>query len=213
MSIQRPRHHMPAAIAVALMSLVLLLLVPTTAGAAVRTLGAGSAVFHLDPAVTAGLFGIGIAPYPDSPANLSFGGSSVRLSMPVRGGTWDTTAGRGTFVLGGGLTYVRGESVIINPGIPSGIFTRFVMTGWRAGVGTSTGFSIVANGTRTPTFFDQSLIGTISIVSLHGHKFVKVANLQLFFNSASTTAMKDALGNSPTVRDLFGSAKFLVRLK
>jgi hypothetical protein len=42
---------------------------------------------------------------------------------------------------------------------------------------------------------------------------VEVTDLQLFFNSASTTAMKDALGNSPTLRDLCRSATFLVRLK
>jgi hypothetical protein len=213
MSIPRPRHHVPAVIAVTLASLTLLLLVPAAAGAAVHPLGAGSATFRLDPAVTANLFGLGIAPYPISPASLSFSGSNVRFSMPVRRGTWDTTAGRGTFLLRGGLTYVRGESIIINPDIPSGVFLKFTMSGWRAGVGTSAGFSIVANGTRTATFFDQNLVGAISIVTIHGHKFVKVANLQLFFNSTSAAAIKDALGNSPSPRDLFGSVTFLVRLK
>ncbi len=207
------RQLLPTAIVVTLVSLALLLLVPAAAVAAVRTLGGGSATFHLDPAVTANLFGLGIAPYPTAPANLSFNGSSVRFSMPVRGGTWNATTRHGTFLLRGGLTYVRGESIIINPDIPSGVFLKFAMTGWRAGVGTATGFSIVANGTRTPTFFDQNLSGTASIVASHGHKFVKVTNLQLFFNDTSASAIKDVFGNSPSLRDLFGSATFLARLK
>ena len=182
---------------ITLASLVVLVLVPATAGAAVRTLGAGSATFHLDPAVTANLFGLGIAPYPISPASLSFNGSKVTFSMPVRGGTWNTTTRQGTFLLRGGLTYVRGESIIINPDIPSGVFLTFALTAWRAGVGTAAGFSIVANGSRTPVFFDQNLMGTASIVTINGHRFVKVTNLQLFFNGTSTIAMKNDLSNSP----------------
>jgi hypothetical protein len=79
-------------------------------------------------------------------------------------------------------------------------------------VGTAAGFSIVANGTRTPTFFDQNLMGTATIVTINGHRFVKVTKLQLFFNDTSTTTMKNALGNTATLRDLFGSVTFLVRL-
>jgi hypothetical protein len=197
---------------VALASLFLLLLVPATAGAAVRTLGTGSATFKLDPAITANLFGLAIAPYPISPASLSLGGSNVTFKMPVRGGTWNTTTEHGTFLLRGGLRYVRGMSVIIPPGILSGEFLPFAMTAWRAGVGTAAGFSIVANGTRTPTFFNQFLRGTASIVTRNGHRFVKITMLQLSFNDASSIAIKDDLGNGPNTGDPFGTATFLVRL-
>jgi len=197
---------------ITLASLVVLLLVPAGAGAAVHTLGTGSATFKLDPAITANLFGLAIAPYPISPASLTLGGSNVTLTMPVRGGTWNTTTEHGTFLLRGGLRYVRGESVVIPPGILSGEFLPFAMTAWRAGIGTAAGFSIVANGTRTPAFFDEQLRGTASIVTRNGHRFVKVTSVQLFFNDASSIAIKNDIGNGPNPRDPFGTATFLVRL-
>ena len=96
-------------------------------------------------------------------------------------------------------------------GILSGLFLKFTMTGWRAGVGTASGFSIVANGTRTPVFFDQ-LRGTAAIVTIRGHRFVKITGLELFFNETSAAAIKDDFGSGPNPRDPFGIATLLARL-
>jgi hypothetical protein len=188
----------------AIMTLCLLTLVPA-AGAAPRKLGAGTATFHLDPTGVVDFFGSRIAPYPVSPAKLSFGGFSVKFTMPVRGGTWDTKALRGAFLLGGGLTYVQG--------VPSH-FQKLTLSGWRAGVNNSTGFSIVAAGGRSPTFFDQNLMGSIpSVVTIHGHKYAKVTNVLLFFNATSVGALTTAFTVGPSVGDPFGSVTLLARLK
>ena len=93
--------------------------------------------------------GEGLEPYPISPALLSLEGSTATLTLPVRGGTWDTGHARGTFLLNGGLTYVLPEEVVTVSTI-TGLFKRFTMTGWRAGVGTSAGLSVVADGSAHP---------------------------------------------------------------
>jgi len=202
----------PIAVAVALATFVVAMIVPSMANAATRPLGAGTATFHLDSGETASLMGEGLEPYPISPALLSLEGSTATLRLPVRGGTWDTSHARGTFLLKGGLTYVLPEEVVTVSTI-TGLFRKFTMTGWRAGVGTSAGFSIVADGTRTPTFFDQVAKGTASVVTPHGQRYLRVTKLQLSFNATSAGAIKNALGPAPNAGDPFGSVTLLARLK
>ena len=143
--------------------LALLALLPATAAATTHRLGTGTASFSLDPTETGSFLHAGIPPYPIFPARISWGTTHVTFRMPVTGGTWTTGAGaHGTFLLGGGLAYVDPDTVT---------FTILNLKGWRAGVNTSAGISVSANGTRTPNFFDENLMGSIpSVVTIHGHK-------------------------------------------
>jgi hypothetical protein len=181
-------------------------LLPATAGAATHKLGAGTATFRLDPTETGDFLTGAIPPYPINPARMSFTTSRATLKMPIFGGTWTTGAGaHGTFLLKGGLAYVQ-------PG--TGTFVVLNLTGWRAGVNNSTGFSIAANGTRSPVFFDENLMGSIpSVVTIHGHKYAKVTDVLLFFNATSAGAINGAFSTGPAPGDPFGSVTFLARLK
>jgi len=152
-------------------------------------------------------------PLAGTPAKLSFGATTATFTAPVSGGRWNTTTKHGTFLLRGGLTFVLAEEIVTENGT-SGQFVQFPMTGWRIGVGTSAGVSVVANGARTPGFFDQSLNGTTSIVTLHGHKYVKVTGLGLSFNATSAGAISSVmLGRGPNAADPFASVTLLARLR
>jgi hypothetical protein len=195
---------------VALVAIVALLalpaLLPTTAGATTHLLGAGTATFSLDPTETGDFMHAAIPPYPIYPARMSFTTSRATFRMPIFGGHWTPgTGAHGTFLLKGGLAYVA-------PG--TGTFVVLNLKGWRAGVNNSTGFSISANGTRSSHFFDENLMGSIpSVVTIHGHKFVKVTNVLLFFNATSVGAINGEFGSAPSPGDPFGSVTFLARLK
>ena len=183
---------------------IALLLLPASAGATTRHLGAGTATFSLDPAETNTFMSNVIAPSPVYPARLSFGHASVTFKMPISGGTW--SGEKGTFLLTGGLAYV-------SPTAPS-TFKLLRLTQWHAGVNTLAGFSIVANGTRSSSFFDENLMGSIpSIVKIHGHKYVKVTNVMLFLNTTSAGALTTAFGAPSFTGDFFGSVTFLARVK
>ena len=204
MNHSRPGRLATAAI-LTLGALCLLVAVPASAGAATRHLGAGTATFSLDPAEAIEFVSNGIVPCPISPATMSFAASRVTFKMPISGGTWSPSALKGTFLLKGGLSYARAGATT---------FTVLNLTGWRAGVNNSTGFSISANGHRSSTFFDENLMGsTPSVVKIHGHKYAKVTNVLLFFNATSTGAISGALGASPPSGDPFGAVTFLARLK
>ncbi len=172
----------------ALAVLALSALLPATAGAATHKLGAGTATFRLDPTLTGDFLDAGIPPYPIFPARHVVGHDPrARSRMPVTGGTWTPGAGaHGTFLLGGGLAYVaNGTST----------FLILNLKGWHAGVNTSAGISISANGTRTPTFFDENLMGSIpSVVTIHGHKYAKVTDVLLSFNATSVGAINGEFG-------------------
>jgi hypothetical protein len=206
MIIVRQRRHVPAALAATFAACLLLLLVPAAASAAAHGLGAGTATFSLDPTETGDFIGSSIAPYPIPPASMSFTTSRATFKMPIRGGTWTPGAGaHGTFLLRGGLAYVTS-------GV--GTFVLLDLKGWRAGVNNSTGFSISANDTRSPNFFDENLMGSIpSVVTIHGHKYAKVTNVLLFFNATSVGAINGVFGIAPAPGDPFGAVTFLARLK
>jgi hypothetical protein len=194
-----------AAAVLALAALCLFVLAPASAGATTRHLGAGTATFSLDPTGTIEFFSSGMAPYPMSPAGMAFATSRVTFKMPIYGGTWSPGDLHGTFLLRGGLSYVHWGPTT---------FTRLNLTGWRAGVNNSTGFSIAANGTRSSRFFDENLMGSIpSVVTIHHHKYAKVTNVMLSFNTTSTTAIDTVFGTSPSPGDFFASVTFLARLK
>ncbi len=201
---KRSRSRVALAAIVALLALPALL--PATAAAKTHHLGAGTATFSLDPTETGSFLHAGIPPYPIFPARISWGTTHVTLRMPVTGGTWTPGAGaHGTFLLGGGLAYVDPDTVA---------FTILNLKGWRAGVNTSAGISVSANGTRTPNFFDENLMGSIpSVVTIHGHKYAKVTNVLLFFNATSVGAMNGEFSTAPSPGDPFGSVTFLARLK
>jgi hypothetical protein len=193
-----------AAAVLALAALCLFVVVPASAGAATRHLGAGTATFRLDPTVTLEFFGAGMAPSALSPAGMAFTTSRATFEMPIYGGAWNPSALRGTFLLRGGLAYVRGGA---------SSFTVLNLTGWRAGVNNSIGFSVAANATRSSRFFDENLMGSIpSLVTIHHHLYVKVTNVLLFFNATSKGAIDGVFGTSPLVGDPFGSVTFLARL-
>jgi len=183
---------------------VALLLLPASAGAATRHLGAGTATFSLDPTETNTFMTNVIAPSPVYPARLSFGHSTVSFKMPISGGAW--SGNKGTFLLTGGLVYV-------SPTVPA-TFKLLRLTQWHAGVNTTAGFSIVANVTRSSSFFDENLMGSIpSIVKIHGHKYVKVTNVMLFLDPTSAAAFTTAFGAPSFDGDYFGSVTFLARVK
>jgi len=209
-----PTAALAAAAAVAtIVALVVLLAAPTAARAATRSLGAGTATFRLDSVETATLMDDLLMPFPVAPAKLSFTTTTATLSAPVSGGSWNTSTGRGTFRLRGGLTYILAEEIVTQNGT-SGQFVPFTMSGWRVGVGTSTGVSVAANGTRTSRFLDQSLNGTASVITLHGHRYVKVTKLGLTFNTTSAGAISGVLlGRGPNAGDPFASVTLLARLK
>ncbi len=196
------RHTAAAVIALAA---VMLMVLPAAAGAATHPLGTGTATFTLDPDQTGAFITDGMPPYPISPARISFGGSAIRLTMPIAGGTWSTTNLRGTFLLRGGLVFVE-------PGVPT--WKKLRLTGWRAGVNNSTGFSLLANGTRHARFLEQNLMGSIpSVVTIRGHKYVKVTNVLLFFDTTSIDAFTGVFGSGPPDSAPFGAVTFLARLK
>ena len=158
----RSRQARFAPAAVVALTAALLLLLPATAGASSRLLGAGTATFVLDPGQTGTLITNGTPPYAISPARLAFGASTVSLKMPIYGGTWSPSGLRGTFLLRGGLVFVK-------PGVPT--WTKLRLTKWRAGVNNSSGFSILVNGTRHAGFFEENLMGSEpSVVTIKGHK-------------------------------------------
>jgi hypothetical protein len=181
-------------------------LLPATAAARTHQLGAGTATFSLDRTLTAAFLSASIPPYPIFPAGISWGTTHVTLRMPITGGTWTPgTGAHGTFLLGGGLAYVaNGTST----------FLILNLKGWRAGVNTSAGISVSANGTRTPNFLDENLMGSIpSVVTIHGHKYAKVTGVLLFFNATSVGAINGEFGSAPSPGQPFGSVTFLARLK
>ena len=203
MNRSRQARFAPAA-AVALTA-ALLLLLPATAGASSRLLGAGTATFVLDPGQTGTLITNGTPPYAISPARLAFGASTVSLKMPIYGGTWSPSGLRGTFLLRGGLVFVK-------PGVPT--WTKLRLTKWRAGVNNSSGFSILVNGTRHAGFFEENLMGSEpSVVTIKGHKYVKVTNVLLFYDATSVNAFTGAFGSGPADSAPFGAVTFLARLK
>lgn len=194
----------------ALLAIVALLalaaIAPATAAAKTHRLGAGTATFSLDQAETGVFLHAGVPPYPIFPSRISWTTTSVTLRMPITGGRWTTGASaHGTFLLGGGLAYVDPDST--TP------FDVLNLEGWRAGVNTSSGISLSANGARTPSFFDEK--GSISsIVTIHGHKYTRVTVGALFFNATSVGALNVAIGSAPAnPGDPFGSVTFLARLK
>ena len=213
MNLSRPHRLLASTgVVVALAALIAVLVVPSTAGAATRSLGSGRATFHLDPLETSILMDNLLEPYPIPPALVSLVGTSATLTLPVRGGSWDAVHARGTFLLKGGLSYVLPVQVVPVSTL-TGEFETLSLSGWRAGVGTSAGFSIVAEGERTASFFDQTPMGSTSIVTLHGHRYVRVTKLQLSFSAAAVNAFTNTLNRAPTAGDTFGSVTLLARLK
>jgi hypothetical protein len=199
------RDRLTAAAVLALGVLCLLCIVPASAGATTRHLGAGTATFSLDTTETLGFFAASMAPSPIYPARMALTASRVTFKMPIYGGTWGAGGTRDTFLLRGGLYYVRAGA---------STFTLLKLTGWRAGVNTTAGFSISANGTRSSDFFDENLMGAESlVVTIHGHKYAKVTEVLLFFNTTSAGVFNGVFGTPPTAGDLFGAVTFLARLK
>jgi len=194
-----------ATAAAAALTAALLLLLPAAAGASTRALGAGTATFVLDPDQTGTLITNGTPPYAMSPARLAFGASVIRLTMPIRGGTWSPSGLHGTFLLRGGLVFVE-------PSTPT--WKKLRLTSWRAGVNNSSGFSILVNGSRHAGFFEENLMGSEpSIVTIKGHKYVKVTNVLLFFDATSVNAFTGAFGSGPADSAPFGAVTFVARLK
>jgi hypothetical protein len=200
----------PSRTRLALLAIVALVglaaLLPATAAARTHQLGAGTATFSLDPAETDSFLHAGIPPYPIYPARMSFTSASATFRMPVYGGTWTPGVGaHGTFLLHGGLAYVDPDMVA---------FTILGLKSWRAGVNTTAGFSISANGTRSSNFFDENLMGSIpSVVTIHGHRYAKVTDVLLFFNATSVGALNGEFTTTLAPGDPFGSVTFLARLK
>ena len=202
---KRSRQARSATAAAVALTAVFLLLLPAAAGASTRALGAGKATFVLDPGQMGTFITNGTPPYAISPARLAFGASSVSLTMPISGGTWSPSGLRGTFLLRGGLVFVK-------PGIPA--WKKLRLTKWRAGVNNSSGFSILANGTRHAGFFEENLMGSEpSVVTIKGHKYVKVTNVLLFFDATSVNAFTGTFGSGPADSAPFGAVTFLARLK
>jgi len=202
----RPALRASAALLASTALLALSAAVPATAAAKTHRLGTGTATFDLIPTETGVFLHAGVPPYPIFPSRMSWTTTSTTLHMPVSGGTWTTgTGAHGTFVLGGGLAFVDPDST--TP------FDILDLTHWRIGIGTTGTISVSANGTRTPNFFDVKP-PLSSIVTIHGHRFVKVIVGGLFFNATSVGAISVAIGSSPAnPGDPFAVGVLLARLK
>ena len=200
-----PRPHRRPALVIVLAALALMLLVPAAASASPQALGAGKAVFTLDP-FFATFVGTGFPVYPVAPAVLNFDGHTTpRLVMHVAGGTWDKAHSRGTFLLKGGLVFVHYTA--------GPVIHTLTLGSWRAGVNTAAGWTARINGTRA-VILDENLMGSHpSYPTIGGHKFVKVNTVILFYDSAFTTAFNTTFSATLADGEPFGTATLLARLK
>lgn len=201
------RQHSRVALVVALAALTLFLAVPASASAAPSRLGKGQASFTLDP-FFAFFVNNGFPPYPLAPATMKFSiATTPKLIMPVTGGTWNKGFSRGQFLLRGGLDYIH---------YTAGPLTlhQLAETGWHANVNTTTpGWTAASNGTRI-IFLDEDLTNVhITYPTIHGHKYVRVSNIALTYDTAFITAFVNEFVLNPGVTVPFGTATLQARLK
>jgi hypothetical protein len=166
--------------AVALIALPALL--PSPAGAATRKLGSGTITITLDP-FFAVFVGAGYPLYPFAPTVQKFNTPGPRLVMPVYGGTWNTSTLRGTFNSKGGIVFIH---------YSAGVLRTLTLPAWRAGVGTTAGWTALVNGTRT-TILTQTLTGMqITLPRIHHRTYVRVTGIALSYNANFLSAFNGA---------------------
>jgi len=190
----------------ALATLGLAALVPATATAATHKLGPGKAVIALDPFV-ATFISAGYPFYPLGPASIAFDAPGPRVALPVTGGVWSSTPmPHGTFFLKGGLVWVHYAS--------GPVLQTFTAPAWRAGILTLAGWTALINGARTDIFGESVEAGHYSaVVTIHGHKYLKVSNVSLDYSTDFTTPYNTAFGTTLSPGEPFGVATLLARLK
>ena len=185
----------------------LLVMLPPSASARARALGKGQATVTLDTYFV--LFvGGGFPIYPSAPATMHFGlALTPKLIVPIGGGTWDTVNARGTFLLKGGVDYIHYTS-----GPPLALH-RLLIVKWHAGVNTTEGWTGQANGSRI-TIFDENLMGSHpSFFKRGGHRYVKVNDVILTYDTAFSTAFNNTFGTTITPGTPFGTATLVAQLK
>jgi hypothetical protein len=197
---KQPRLRLALLAAVALIALPALL--PAPAGAASRSLGSGTIVVTLDP-FFATFVGAGYPLYPFAPAVEPFNVPGPRVVMPVYGGTWNTSTLQGTFRSKGGIVFIH---------YAAGTLRTLTLPAWRAGVGTTAGWTALVNGTRT-TILTQSLTGmNITLPRIHGRTYVRVTGIALSYNANFLSAFNAAFAAGLTVEPL-GTATLQAPLK
>jgi hypothetical protein len=195
--------RLPSSLAALAATALLLLLLPSAAAA--QALGAGKVSIALDPVVTMNLFGSAIAPYPTTPATMTWAATGAHLVMPVSGGTWSKAGMRGTFVLRGGLDYA---SVTSGPTV-----RRLPVTAWRASVNSTGVWTAVAGASRIPAVSENLAGAGVSYPTTAGHKYVRVVNVALFLSNDLTDAINNAFSMLMPYGETFGTATLTARLK
>ena len=141
-----------------------------------------------------------------APALIAFDAPGPRVALPVTGGVWNTTPQpHGTFFLKGGLVWVDDAT---GPGLQT-----FTVPAWRAGINTLSGWTALVNGTRTDIFGEILNEPFSAVVTIHGHKYLKVSNVMLSYSTSFTSAWEAAFGTELSPAESFGTATLLARLK
>jgi len=180
-------------------------LLPATASAQSFKLGTGKVSVSLDPFYLIFLTG-GYPMYPVAPAAMAFDAPGTRLALPVKGGIWNAGLHpHGTFVLKGGFEFIHysGSPTLVTLSIP----------GWHAVVGTTTGWTAVVNGARTPILDEDLTTATTTFPKSHGQTFVKITGVVLTYDNGFTNAFNTAFGTTLGDNEPFGTATLLARLK
>jgi hypothetical protein len=186
--------------AVALIALPALL--PAPASAANRNLGTGTIVITLDP-FFATFVGAAYPLYPYAPTVQRFNAPGPRLVMPVYGGTWNTSTLQGTFRSKGGIVFIH---------FTGGVLRALTLPSWRAGVGTTAGWTALVNGTRE-TILTQNLTGMhITLPRIHHRTWVKVTGIALSYNANFLSAFNAAFATGLLTEPL-GTATLQAPLK
>jgi hypothetical protein len=197
------RYGRSLAVAVVLAALALLLALP--AGASAKSLGKGQVTIRLDPffAVLSG----GYPVYPVAPATMHFGvPTTPALIVPIRGGSWDVAHARGTFLTKGGVDFIH---------YTTGPLTlhQLAATAWHAKVNQTTGWTAVANGSGVVLFDENLTASHTSFPTIRGHKFVKVTNVVLTYDTAFSAVFFSVFGVTISPGTGFGTATLLAQLK
>jgi hypothetical protein len=201
------RQHSRVALVVALAALTLFLAVPASASAAATRLGKGQATFTLDPFFGTFFVENGFPFYPVAPATMKFSiATTPKVTMPITGGVWNKGFSRGQFVLKGGLDYIHYTNGPLT-------LRQLADTAWHANVNQTTGWTASTNGTRI-VILDESLTNAhITYPTIGGHKYVKVSNIALTYDSAFIAAFVNEFIQNPGVFVPFGTGTMLARLK
>ena len=187
--------------AVALIALPALL--PATASAKNFKIGTGKVTVALDPFFI--IFLTAAYPmYPVAPASMAFNTPGTRIVLPITGGTWHATLHpHGTFVLKGGFAFIHYTAALKSLSVPA----------WQAVVGTTTGWTALVNGSRSPILDEDLTTSTTTFPKSHGHRFVKITGDVLKYDNAFTLAFNTAFGTTLANGEPFGTATLQARLK